>query len=231
MIGSEVSLFIAFGAGFLSFLSPCILPLIPAYIMYITGCSNEYDIKNKKLFTLIRTIGFVIGFTLIFMVMGSSASFLGKIFIRNKDIFSKLSGIIISVFGLYLMGFINFKFLNIEKRISAPKNMNNWFSSILMGMAFAAGWTPCFGPVLGSILFYAGSSATVSKGTLLLLVYSVGMAVPFILTALFTDIFNKFLIRAGWFLKYIPKISGLVMFIFGILVFFNKVVVISNLFI
>ena len=231
MIGNEVSLLVAFGAGFLSFLSPCILPLIPAYIMYITGSSSEYDVKNKKLFALIKTIGFVIGFTLIFMIMGSSASFLGKTFIRNKDIFSKLSGIIISIFGLNLMGFLNLRFLNLEKRISAPKDMNNWFSSILMGMAFAAGWTPCFGPVLGSILFYAGSSTTVSKGTLLLLVYSIGMAIPFMLTALFIDVFNKFLVRVDWFLKYIPKVSGFIMFIFGILVFFNKVIVISNFFI
>ncbi|QUH19238.1 cytochrome c biogenesis CcdA family protein [Alkaliphilus sp. B6464] len=225
----NVSLSIAFGAGFLSFFSPCILPLIPAYIMYITGVSMENELETKRLFALKRTVGFVIGFTIIFITMGTSASFLGKIFIRNKEMFSRISGILIIVFGLKMIGIINLRFLNMEKRIKAPRKITNWFSSILMGMAFAAGWTPCFGPVLASILVYAGGAATVSKGIYLLLIYSIGMAIPFILTALFINVFSKFITRAEKFIIYIPKISGLIMIIFGTLVFLNKIVNISRL--
>ncbi|MCQ4923289.1 cytochrome c biogenesis CcdA family protein [Tissierella carlieri] len=224
----NVSIPIAFGAGFLSFFSPCILPLIPAYIMYITGVNMEEELEKKRLFALTRTIGFVIGFTIIFMIMGTSASFLGKLFIRNKEVFSKISGGIIILFGLNMMGILKLKFLNFERRTKAPKKITNWFSSILMGMAFAAGWTPCFGPVLASILMYAGGTATISKGVYLLLVYSIGMAIPFILTALFINSFTRFMNKADKFFKYMPIISGLIMIIFGLLVFFNKIIDISR---
>lgn len=225
----DVSLPLALGAGFLSFFSPCILPLVPAYIMYITGTSTEEDINRKRAFALYRTLGFVIGFTIIFIIMGSSATLLGKLFIRNKLIFAKISGILIVVFGLNMMGIINIKFLNKNTGVKAPKKISNWFSSVLMGMAFAAGWTPCFGPVLGSILVMAGGSESISRGVYLLLMYSVGMAIPFILTALFINIFEKFLNKSDRYMKYIPKIGGVILIIFGVLVFFNKVINISRL--
>ena len=228
-MAADVSLPIAFGAGFLSFFSPCILPLIPVYIMYMAGVTLEDELEKRRLLALTRTMGFVIGFTIIFIIMGTSASFLGRLFARNKDIFSKVSGILIIIFGLNMMGIIKLKFLSIEKRVAKPKDISNWFSSILMGMAFAAGWTPCFGPVLASILIYASGTATVSKGVYLLLVYSIGMAIPFILTALFINVFSKFLDKAGRFIEYIPKIGGLIMVIFGLLVFFDKVINISRL--
>lgn len=227
---TDVSMPVAFGAGFLSFFSPCLLPLIPAYIMYITGINMEEELESRRLYAIIRTLGFVIGFTIIFMIMGSSATFLGKIFIRNKNIFSKVSGILIIIFGLSMMGIIKLNFLSIEKRATAPKKMTNWFSSVLMGMAFAAGWTPCFGPVLGSILIYASGASTISKGVSLLFVYSLGMAIPFLLTAVFINVFIKIMDRAERFMKYFPIISGIIMVIFGVLVFFNKVVNISRLF-
>lgn len=225
----DISVPIAFGAGFLSFFSPCILPMIPAYIMYITGVNIEEDLSKKRLTALNRTLFFVLGFTIIFMLMGSSASFLGKLFIRNKSLFSKISGIIIIIFGLNMMGILKSGFLNINKRVKAPKKIKNGLGSTLMGMAFAAGWTPCFGPTLGAILIYAGASETVSKGILLLLIYSLGMGIPFILTALFINAFTKFLEKADKVLKYIPLISGLIMVIFGLLMFFNKIMEISNL--
>lgn len=229
MFANDVSLSIAFGAGFLSFFSPCILPMIPAYIMYITGASVESDVTRKRILALTRTLAFILGFTIIFVIMGSSATLIGKVFIRNKDIFSKISGLVIIVFGLNMMGIINLRFMNLEKRVAAPKKIVNWFSSMLMGMAFAAGWTPCFGPVLASILIYAGGANTISKGVILLLVYSIGMGVPFILTALFINEFDKLLARTDKYLKYIPKISGIIMVIFGLLVFFNKIIDISRL--
>ncbi|MBZ2174763.1 cytochrome c biogenesis CcdA family protein [Schnuerera sp. xch1] len=229
MILNDVSTPIAFGAGFLSFFSPCVLPMIPVYIMYMTGASMESELRKRKITALIRTIGFIIGFTIIFMVMGTSASFLGKIFIRNREIFLRISGILIIIFGLSMMGIFNFKFLSMERKVSIPRQTKNWFSSILMGMAFAAGWTPCFGPVLASILIMAGGTATVSQGVFLLLVYSIGMAIPFILTALFINIFSKFLERTQKVMIYLPKVGGIIMIIFGLLVFFNKVVDISRL--
>lgn len=225
----SVSLPIAFGAGFLSFFSPCILPLIPVYIMYMAGVNLESELAERRLIAVTRTIGFIIGFTIIFLIMGTSASFIGKIFIRNKDIFSKVSGALIVIFGLSMMGIIKLGFLNMGSKVKSPKKVTNWFSSILMGMAFAAGWTPCFGPVLASILIYAGGADTVSKGVYLLLVYSIGMAIPFLFTALFINVFSKFLEKTEKFMIYVPKISGLIMVIFGILVFFNKVIDISRL--
>lgn len=225
----SVSLPIAFGAGFLSFFSPCILPLIPVYIMYMAGVNLESELEERRLIAVTRTIGFIIGFTIIFLIMGTSASFIGKIFIRNKDIFSKVSGALIVIFGLSMMGIIKLGFLNMGSKVKSPKKVTNWFSSILMGMAFAAGWTPCFGPILASILIYAGGADTVSKGVYLLLVYSIGMAIPFLITALFINVFSKFLEKTEKVIVYIPKIGGLIMVIFGILVFFNKVIDISRL--
>lgn len=226
---TNVSIPIAFGAGFLSFFSPCILPMIPVYIMYMTGTTMESELSERRLLALKRTIGFVIGFTIIFMIMGTSASFLGKIFIRNRNIFYKISGILIILFGLNMMGIFKFEFLNVERRAKLPSKTTSWFTSILMGMAFAAGWTPCFGPVLASILMYASASNTVSQGALLLLIYSVGMAIPFILTALFINGFIKFMEKTEKLMIYLPKIGGLIMVIFGLLIFFNKVIDISRL--
>lgn len=231
MIAESVSLPLAFGAGFISFFSPCILPMIPVYIMYITGVNVEEELDKKKLFALTRTLGFVLGFTIIFMIMGTSASFLGKIFAQNKDIFAKVSGLLIFLFGLKMTGIINFNFLNSAKKVKSPKKVTNWISSVLLGMAFAAGWTPCFGPVLASILIYAGGSSTVGMGVYLLLVYSIGMALPFILTALFINQFNAFMTRTEKIMKYVPIISGVIMIVFGILVFFDKVKYIAGLFI
>ncbi|WP_409227283.1 cytochrome c biogenesis CcdA family protein [Gudongella sp. SC589] len=229
MINADVSLPIAFGAGFLSFFSPCLLPMIPAYIMYITGVDMEDDISKVRMTALMRTLGFVLGFTVIFMIMGSSASFLGRVFIQNKTIFFRISGILIILFGLNMMGVLNLRILGMEKRVKSPKKVTSWFSSILMGMAFAAGWTPCFGPVLASILVFAGTSATVSKGMMLLFVYSVGMAIPFLMTALFINVFINWLAKAEKFLKYMPYISGIILVIFGLLIFFDKMMSISSL--
>ncbi|KPU27483.1 cytochrome C biogenesis protein DsbD [Caloranaerobacter sp. TR13] len=225
---TDVSIPIAFSAGILSFLSPCVLPLIPAYITYITGTTFEEELANRKLLAVSRTLGFVIGFTIIFMIMGISASLVGQMFIKYKGIFTRISGILIIFFGLNMMGF-KFEILNKEKRVRIPK-ITNWFSSILMGMAFAAGWTPCIGSVLATILIYAGTTATLSKGFYLLLSYSIGLAIPFILTALLINQFSKFLIKFEKIIPYIMRISGVIVVSFGVLIFLNKIYLISNLF-
>lgn len=229
MINTDVSYPIALGAGILSFFSPCLLPMIPAYIMYVTGADFEEDISRRKFLAVTRTLGFIIGFTIIFMIMGTSATFLGRFFIQNKQLFFRISGVLIIAFGLNTMGVLRLGFLSSEKRVKSPKRITNWFSSILMGMAFAAGWTPCFGPVLASILVYAGAAGTLSKGVLLLLVYSMGMAIPFMLTALFINVFTRWMERAEGFMKYMPYISGIILVIFGVLIFFNRLVDISKL--
>lgn len=229
MFFNDISLPIAFGAGFVSFFTPCILPMIPGYIMYMTGSTLESEVQERRLFALTRTLGFVLGFTIIFMIMGTSASFVGRLFIRNKDIVAKISGVLIILFGLNMTGLLKFDFAKLSGRVKTPKKMTSWFSSILMGIAFAAGWTPCFGPVLASILVYAGGADTIGKGVLLLLVYSIGMGVPFVLTALFINVFTSWMNRAEKFMKYFPIIGGVFMIIFGLLVFFNKVINISKL--
>lgn len=225
---TDISLIIAFGAGLLSFFSPCVLPLIPAYITYITGTTMEEELKDRRLFALSRTLGFVLGFTIIFMIMGISASFIGKFFVRYRQVFTRFSGLLIIGFGLNMMGILKLNFLNKERRFKLPK-ITNWFSSTLMGMAFAAGWTPCIGTVLGTILLYAGTTSTVSTGTYLLLTYSLGLAVPFIITSLLINQFSKILLKSEKVVPYIMKIGGIIIITLGILIFFNKMYLIANL--
>lgn len=225
----EASYLAVFLAGLLSFFSPCILPLIPAYIMYIAGVSAEDEMKFNRKKVMIRTISFIIGFTTIFLIMGASASFIGRIFIRNKDIVSKLSSLIIIFFGLNLLGIIKVNKLSKVVKMKSPKNVDNSLGSFFMGVAFAAGWTPCFGPVLASILFYAGSSATVGKGIFMLGIYSLGMAVPFFLTALFFTKASSLLEKSEKYSPILVKISGVVLIIFGILIYFDKLIDISRL--
>ncbi len=215
----DVSLFIAFMAGFASFVSPCVLPLVPAYISYITASAAD----KSRLFVLVRAVGFVIGFGIIFVLLGASASYLGQIFAQYRHWFTRISGIIIIVFGLHLTGIFRINFLYRQAKISGPTEAKNIFGSTLMGMAFAAGWTPCVGPVLASILLYAGTVDTVTRGILLLVAYTLGLGVPFILTALFIKQFSAISNNLNKYLPLISKISGLIMIVFGILMFLNLI--------
>ena len=225
----NISIILAFSAGLLSFLSPCVLPLVPAYISYITGTAiDDLDNKKAKLNILYKSFGFVIGFSIIFILMGASITTLGKIFISNQTIFRKISGFLMIVFGLHTMGLLKIKLLYREKRFFSFNKSSGKFGSILMGMAFAAGWTPCIGPILSTILIYASSSETIGKGILLLCVYSLGLAVPFILTALAIGNFTK---HKKAILKYLPvisTISGILLLLMGILIFTNKVNILSR---
>lgn len=226
---TNISSSIAFGAGFLSFFSPCILPLIPAYIMYMADAGTGGGTINKRLAAITRTFGFVLGFSIIFMIMGSSASLIGKIFIKNREMFRRVGGVIIIAFGLSMAGIIDLKVLNLSGRLKAPKKITNWFGATLMGMVFAVGWTPCFGPVLASILIYAGGMASINKGIYLLFIYSVGMAIPFILTAIFVNVFNDIIGKLDKVVMLIPKVGGLIMILFGILMFFDRIAIINRL--
>tara|TARA_B100000242_G_scaffold267423_1_gene216875 strand:+ start:665 stop:1372 length:708 start_codon:yes stop_codon:yes gene_type:complete len=215
-----IEFFIAFGAGLISFLSPCVLPLIPGYISYISGSSIN-ELIEKKNINLIPIILFTIGFSIIFIIFGTASTFLGKIFLQNSIELRIAAGLVIILFSLHIIGIINLKFLNFEKRIETKTN-NNFYSPILIGMAFAFGWTPCIGPILGSILVLAATEENLTRGILLLFFYSFGLAIPFILSGY---LIQKFLIFSKNFKKNINLVSkggGIVLLITGILILTNQ---------
>ncbi|MCX7710817.1 MAG: cytochrome c biogenesis protein CcdA [Clostridia bacterium] len=227
----EISWIVAFSAGLFSFLSPCVLPMIPAYVSYLTGAGlTELTSGKSKLTVLYKSIGFILGFSLVFVIMGASISSLGQLLSAYQGIFRRAGGILIIVFGIHTAGIFKIKLFYSEKRWF-PENIHSKnLGSLFLGMAFAAGWTPCVGPILSSILIYAGSMNTVSTGILLLVFYSLGLAIPFILTALAIESFTKYFKRYSRFLPAISTISGILLIIFGILIFFNKLAVISGYF-
>lgn len=220
---------LAFSAGLLSFLSPCVLPLVPAYVSYLTGSSVEelYD-DNAKHFTLYKSFGFVLGFSIIFILMGVSITSLGKLLITHKDVFRKVGGAFIIVFGLHTLGVFKVKLLYREKRFFYFDKIKGPFSSVIMGMAFAAGWTPCIGPILSSILIYAASMNSIGKGVFLLIMYSLGLAVPFILTAMAIGSFRSQFKKFSKYLPLMSIISGVLMIIMGILIFLNKLTILNQ---
>ena len=215
-----IELIIALGAGLISFLSPCVLPLIPGYISYISGSSlNELiEKKNVNLFPIIL---FTIGFSIVFIIFGAASTFLGKVLLQNSYELRIIAGLVIIILSLHIIGVINLKFLNYEKRIQTNIS-KNLFSPILIGMAFAFGWTPCIGPILGSILVLASTEESLSQGILLLSFYSIGLAVPFILSGY---LIQKFLIFSKNFknnINKVSKIGGIILLITGILIITNQ---------
>lgn len=227
---NNISLVLAFSAGFLSFLSPCVLPLIPAYISYLLGgnLGNEHH-YNSKFNTLYKSFGFAIGFSLIFILMGVSITTLGKLIITNQTLLRRAGGLLIFIFGIHTTGIFKIKFLYYEKRFISFNKIGR-FSSIFMGMAFAAGWTPCVGPILSSILIYAANMNTIGNGVLLLVFYSLGLAIPFILTAYTIEEFSKYIRKFSKYLPIVSLLSGTLMIIMGILVFTNNVNKLSGYF-
>ena len=176
-----IKLVFAFSAGFISFLTPCVLPIIPGYISYITG-KNLDEIEADKTIVLYKTILFSLGFSLVFIALGATASAVGNILLFLSNELRIAAGIIIILFSLQMLGIFNFKFLNQEKRFETKTFRDNYIFPFVVGAAFAFGWTPCIGPVLGSILAVSATEASISKGVLLLSFYSLGLALPFILS-------------------------------------------------
>ena len=213
--------FLAFGAGFISFLSPCVLPLIPGYISYISGESLG-DIVEKQKKVILKTLLFSLGFSLVFISFGATASLIGNILLENSNTLRIIAGIIIIIFSLQLIGILNLNFLNQEKRFQTKNYSNNLFFPVLVGAAFGFGWTPCIGPVLGSILTLAAVESSIGKGILLLSFYSLGLAIPFILSGYGI---SKFLAFSKNFRKNIRIVSisgGVILLITGILILTNK---------
>jgi len=222
---------LAFSAGLLSFLSPCVLPLVPAYITYMTG-STVADLSSgkAKLHTLYKSLGFVLGFSLVFIAMGASITSIGRLLIGNMNIFRKIGGALIVLFGIHITGIFKIKTLYYEKRLVPFEKLRKNISSVFVGMAFAAGWTPCIGPILASILIYAGSMETISMGILLLTAYSLGLAVPFILTAYAIGSFSEYFRKISRYLNAISIVSGILLIVMGVLIFTNKIAVLSQYF-
>ena len=178
----NTTLSIAFLAGLISFLSPCVLPLIPGYISYISGTSLSKIKEEEKNLVIIKTIFFTLGFSFVFITLGSTATFIGKFFLINSNIFRIIAGTIIILFSLQLIGFINFNFMNKDIRFFTNKYNNSLTFPLVVGTAFGFGWTPCIGPILGSIITLAALEESVGRGILLLSFYSLGLALPFIIS-------------------------------------------------
>ena len=215
-----IELLIAFGAGLISFLSPCVLPLIPGYISFITGNSLNELLESKKI-NIRPLILFTLGFSFVFIIFGAAASYLGQVLLQNSETLRIIAGLIIIIFSLQLIGIININFLNFEKKIYTQKNNNIWFSFII-GMAFGFGWTPCIGPILGSILALASTEETVFKAIILLSFYSLGLAIPFILSGY---LMQRFLIFSKNFKKNINLVTkggGIILLITGVLILTNQ---------
>ena len=220
-----IELVIAFGAGLISFLSPCVLPLIPGYISYISGNSLN-ELIEKKNINLIPIILFTVGFSIVFIIFGAAASLIGQILLKNSVELRIFAGLIIIVFSLHIIGIINIKFLNYEKRIQTNNN-KGFLAPLLIGMAFAFGWTPCIGPILGSILILASTSESLPRGIILLSFYSVGLAIPFILSGYLIQKFMLITKNLKQKMLIINRVGGGLLLITGILIITNQLQVLG----
>ena len=210
-----LNLLVAFSAGFISFLSPCVLPLIPGYISYISGRALDEIIKDNKS-VLLKTIFFSIGFSIVFISFGITASFIGKLLISYSNQLRIIAGIIIILFSLQFIGLINLKILNSETRFFTKNYNDNLIFPIIVGAAFGFGWTPCIGPILGSILALAAIEENISKGILLLSFYSLGLAIPFIISGILIDKFLFFSKSLKKYISSIIKVGGFILLLTGI---------------
>jgi cytochrome c-type biogenesis protein len=218
---------IAFSAGLLSFLSPCVLPLIPSYVTFITGLSLD-DVQHQRRSALIHGTLFVLGFTLIFLALGAGATMLGQSLLQYRDWISRVGGVVIIVFGLYLLGFLNIGFMSRERRFHVADKPVGYLGTLVVGIAFGAGWTPCIGPILGSILVYTSTQADLGRGMWLLLAYSLGLAVPFLASAVAIDRFTAFFQRVRPQMVLVSRISGVVLIAIGILLVTNYFTILAS---
>jgi len=228
---SNISMVGAFVAGLLSFLSPCVLPLIPSYITYITGLSfadlqAEHPTHKVRELTIIHSLLFIAGFTCVFVLLGASASFLGDFLHEHKTAIRRIGGILIVVFGIHVSGIFDIGMLLGEKRVTLHRKPAGYLGSFVVGIVFAAGWTPCIGPILATILAVA---ATEGRGVWLLLAYSMGLAIPFFLSSLALHHFLVFFQRFKKHIRIFEIITGLILVVVGILIFTNSLVKISGI--
>lgn len=231
----NIGYFGAFIAGLLSFLSPCVLPLIPSFITYITGLSfadlqAEHPTHKVREQTIIHTLLFIAGFTVVFVLLGASATFVGGFLQGHMTIIRRVGGVLIIVFGIHVSGLVPIHLLLGEKRVTIHRKPAGFLGSFLVGLAFAAGWTPCIGPILASILMVAATEETVYKGIALLLVYSLGLAIPFFLASLAMHQFMVFFNRFKKHIRVMEVITGVFLVVVGIMIFSNSLSVVQRYF-
>ena len=222
----EISYFYVLLAGLLSFLSPCVLPIVPGYLCFIAGTSLDKALDNQKTLrsnSLKYSISFVFGFSSVFVLMGASATYLSSLLYEYFDYLRIIGGIIIIIFGIHFTQIIQFSFLNSDTRIQIKNYKPGLVGSFIVGLSFAFGWTPCIGPILGSVLSVAAASETISEGTFLLILYSAGLGIPFILAAYGIGTFLKFLSRIRKHIRTIEIFTGLLLILFGILILTNRI--------
>jgi len=227
MEGKSFELTVAFGSGLLSFLSPCVLPLIPSYVTFITGLSLD-DVQKARRTALIHSLLFIAGFTIIFLAFGAAATALGQVLGYYRGWISRIGGVLIIVFGLYMLGVFNISLFSTERRFHIADKPIGYLGTLLVGITFGAGWTPCIGPILGSILTYAASSADMSRGLWLLLFYSLGLGVPFLLSAVAVERFLGFFNRMKRQMLWITRASGVLMIAVGLLLVTNYFTVLAS---
>lgn len=229
----EVTLLAAFAAGFLSFVSPCVLPLIPGYISFISGLSLEemqgkVEAKSSRAAVLVASLAFVLGFTVIFVALGASASAIGKWMYAQSPILEKVAGTILIVLGLHMMGVFRIRLLESDARIHTQRKPAGPIGAFLVGTAFAFAWTPCIGPILGGILAMAASRDSVGEGMQMLAVYSLGLGVPFLLTSVAIDRFFSAAARIRRHYRTIELVSGSLLIVVGLLIFFDQFTLIAK---
>ncbi|GBE06584.1 thiol:disulfide interchange protein DsbD precursor [bacterium BMS3Abin10] len=225
---AEVSYPLAFFAGVLSFLSPCVLPLLPSYVSYITGVSFEdltgnADRVRVRFLTLTNSLVFILGFSFVFTLLGASSSAVGGLFFQYQDYLRIIGGVLIIIFGLFVAGFLKLDFLMRDKKVHLQFKPAGYIGTFAVGMTFGVGWTPCIGPILGSILMYAGSAGSVTYGAKLLSVYSLGLGIPFLLSSLALNTFLSHSRKLQRHMRVIMVISGLLLIVFGILLLTDMV--------
>jgi cytochrome c-type biogenesis protein len=221
------SLALSFSAGLLSFVSPCVLPLIPSYLTFVTGIGFD-ELGNARRAALLHAFLFVLGFTLIFVALGASATVLGRVLIHYRVWITRLGGALIVLFGLYLLGAVRVTAFDRERRVHLANKPVGYLGSVLVGVAFGAGWTPCLGPILGAILTYTAATADLSRGLPLLLAYSVGLALPFLLAAVAVERFLETVSRLKPHLARVSQVSGALLVVVGLLMLFDYFTVMAT---
>lgn len=230
----DISFTLAFMAGVLSFLSPCVLPLVPSYVSFITGVSFEdltasTDRKRIRYLTITNSLSFILGFSAVFIALGASSSVVGRFLFEYQAWIRIIGGVIVIIFGLFVAGFLKIDFLAKDKKMYLSGKPAGYVGTFLVGMTFAAGWTPCIGPILGTILLYASSKASAFYGFKLLAVYSLGLAVPFFISSLAFNSFLSYSRKIHRYMRAIMIISGLLLIIFGIMLLTNRISELSGL--
>jgi cytochrome c-type biogenesis protein len=229
--GASVGILVAFVAGLLSFLSPCVLPLVPSYVSFITGLGVEEleaGGEDVKRVTLLHSLLFVGGFTLIFLLMGASATYIGQVLRLYQDVISRIGGVIIILFGVLLLGIVPIRALSREKRYQFQRKPVGYAGTVAVGVAFGAGWVPCIGPILGAILTLAATRANMAEGVGLLFVYSLGLAIPFVLSAIALTVFLAWFQRFRRYIRYVEWVAGILLIFVGLLLVSGRFTVLAG---